>query len=226
MDMKKVLILCAISCSAWLLFMLVDFIFLSVLSITAAPYSKIFPNLFFCTLALASFLATGIVSSILALIIYSIKEKLFAITPSDLFCLPLSLAISLNCILNVYVSSQNLLVSPFIVLISMGLLGLLVIIMLLTSYVKKRLFVAVIALPVSVELCINIIRYFGAGGYWLNSLTPVPVVLMAIGSSFFVFISMYYAVPKIIAKKNRVIVMLFLSLMCSSNLGKSGSKTR
>ena len=66
-------------------------------------------------------------------------------------------------------------------------------------------------MAVSAEFCINIIRYFGADGYWLNSLTPVPVVLMAIGISLFVFISIYYGVAsKIIAKKYCVIVMLFL----------------
>jgi len=214
MDMKKVLMLSAISCSAWLLFMLVDFIFLSALSITAASYSKIFPNLFFCTLVLASFLTMGIISGLLALIIYYIKEKLFAIKPSDIFYLPLFLSISLNCVINLYLSYRNLLMLPSLVLITIGVLSLSVlqvIFMQLTSYFKKQLLVAVIALSVSVELCINIIRYFGAGGYWLNSLTPAPVVLMAIGISLFVFISIYYGVmPKIIAKKYCAIVMLFL----------------
>lgn len=214
MDMKKVLILCAISCSAWLLFMLVDVIFLAALSITATTYAKIFPDLFFCALALASFLTMGIISCLLALIIYYIKEKLFAIKPSDVFYLPLCLAISLNGVINWYLSYRNLLMVPSIVRIALGVLSLLVlqlIFMQLTAYFKKQILSTIIALAVSAEFCINIIRYFGADGYWLRSLTPVPVVLMAIGISLFVFISIYCGVAsKFIAKKYCVIVLLFL----------------
>jgi len=78
-------------------------------------------------------------------------------------------------------------------------------------------------LAVSVEFCINIIRYFGADGYWLKSLTFAPVVLVAIGISLFVFISIYYGVgSKIIAKKIlRYSAAFPFSLRCSSKRGKA-----
>jgi arylsulfatase len=226
MDMKKVLILCAISCFAWLLFMLVDVIFLAALSIKAPTHTKIFPDLFFCALALASFLTMGIISGLLAFIMYYIKEKLFAIKPSDVFYLPLSLAISLNGIINLYLFYRNLLMLRSIVLIALGVLSLLalqLIFMQLTAYFKKQILSTIIALAVSVEFCINIIRYFGADGYWLKSLTFAPVVLVAIGISLFVFISIYYGVgSKIIAKKYCVIVLLFLlASVAALNRGKA-----
>ena len=92
--------------------MLVDVIFLAALSITATTYAKIFPDLFFCALALAAFLTLGIISGLLAVIIYYIKEKLFAIKPSDVFYLPLSLAISLNGVINWYLYYRNILMVP------------------------------------------------------------------------------------------------------------------
>jgi len=67
----------------------------------------------------------GIISGLLALIMYYIKEKLFAIKPSDVFYLPLSLAISLNGIINLYLFYRNLLMLRSIVLIALGVLSLL-----------------------------------------------------------------------------------------------------
>ena len=198
--MKTVLI----SLVSWLIFMSIDFIFLAVFTISQSLNYDIFPDLFSSIKIFTCYLCIGTILGLISVMILSIKNKISQTKNFDGFCLPLSLSLAVNSIVNIYIISSELLL-PFQMPITYGILfGLLLWgFMKITKCLKKRVVVSLLSLCVSLEIFWGITRGSLKGGILFVIIKDVNIVYIyfsAIFICFAVFMLLYFLVPNLLSK--------------------------
>ncbi len=206
-----------ISLGSWLIFMSIDSMFLGVFTLAQKSYYNLFPDFISSLTILACYLCIGISLGLISVMILFIKNKTSQTKSFDGFYLPLSLSLTINCMINIYIINNELHL-PFQMPITYGILfGLLLYgFMKITKYLKKSVMVSLFSLCVSLEMFWSIVRGFLKGGILfviINDVNIVYIFLSALFIYFAVFMLLYFLVPNLLSKVKGPLLKLSLILM-------------